>query len=789
MKFSSTENNSILDLSNKQLLLIGAATIAIVLLVGVPITAAGTAPAGTWDIYYYAAGTNCTGSPYSPTAKDGGGFAANQPSTSNEEPIVATGGSIDVQIVVTGGAHNGNVSYEVDSVFGPINIGTLDSNGNGTFCFTVTMPESTAGACHTTPQKISVNGADFDGNIIDHFFTGTECGTGPGTSNLTTTVVDEGPGSLSGSSPPTADAGNSFHDTANLTVSGGGGAGPTGNVTYSFFNTLDCSGANTTSIGTVGGTAASPTVGNSASTGPLEPGNYSYHAVYSGDQNYLPTGSACEPFIIVAFAQPPSVTKEALGNYTTTYIWNISKAVTPGEIDTAPHNPATFNYTVIVTHDNGTISDIVVYGTIFISNPNPLPMTITSVNDTLSDGTTCSVFTGSLVIAAGGNTTFSYTCSDSNSSLPESNTAWVAWSSGGVSDTTPSNTASITWNQTLVDDSVTVTDTLGGVLGTCSAITDPTGCTFTYTETFKGTPDTCTNYPNTAMFTTDTTQTTGTASANVKVCVGENLTMNKTATAIFSRTYTWSIFKTVHYSQLESTAGTSYTLHYKVVVAQTGFVDSGWSVIGKIQVTNPNNWESVAVTLSDSTPGGSCIITPANGFTGNLDGSVNGTIPASTRYHFSYVCTFLSNPGSGINTATTTWNSTAASTRLGSAHVDVSYTFGAPTSTFDKKVTVTDSFAGTLGHVKATDTLPFASKAFKYSLVVVVNGCATINNTATIVQTGQTATSSITLCGSGPTGGPSSQASLGGATSVVSQSGSGVLSVGALNKVTTSTSN
>jgi hypothetical protein len=92
--------------------------------------------------------------------------------------------------------------------------------------------------------------------------------------------------------PPvgTPAAGSSFLDTA--TVTGGAGVTPTGTVTYSFFRSGGCTApaASTQTVTLSGGT-----VPNSATTGPLLAGNYSFQATYSGDGNYNVSTSACEP--------------------------------------------------------------------------------------------------------------------------------------------------------------------------------------------------------------------------------------------------------------------------------------------------------------------------------------------------------------------------------------------------------------------------------------------------------------------------------------------------------------
>jgi hypothetical protein len=124
----------------------------------------------------------------------------------------------------------------------------------------------------------------------------------PGGSTLTTAVVDEGPGYFL--------AGDSFHDTATLTVSGDGGATPTGTVTYSFYATGTCSGKPVwTQTVAVAGDGSVP---NSQSTGPITtPGDYSFQATYSGMSSVYPSATSnCEPFTVSPI---PSVPQFSLG--------------------------------------------------------------------------------------------------------------------------------------------------------------------------------------------------------------------------------------------------------------------------------------------------------------------------------------------------------------------------------------------------------------------------------------------------------------------------------------------
>jgi hypothetical protein len=126
-----------------------------------------------------------------------------------------------------------------------------------------------------------------------------------------TSLVDEGPLGVTG---------DSYHDTATVAalqhqppgarqrqVAGTsvvqGASAPSGTVTYYFFggasdnncsdgNVSDATGSDPVTLN------ANGTVPNSAPTGGLDAGKYSFLAVYSGDINYQGSTSSCEPFTV-----------------------------------------------------------------------------------------------------------------------------------------------------------------------------------------------------------------------------------------------------------------------------------------------------------------------------------------------------------------------------------------------------------------------------------------------------------------------------------------------------------
>gem|GEM_PF-3002944 len=125
-----------------------------------------------------------------------------------------------------------------------------------------------------------------------------------------TTVVDD---AVSGRPwSPAEVTGATAYDTAK--VAGVGGVAPTGSVTYRLFDNGTCAGS-------PAGSSTEPLAGglvpNSVATGPLEPGSYSYRAVYSGDSSYAGATAACEPFKVSKENQAPLVITSKTGIYGT----------------------------------------------------------------------------------------------------------------------------------------------------------------------------------------------------------------------------------------------------------------------------------------------------------------------------------------------------------------------------------------------------------------------------------------------------------------------------------------
>ena len=465
----------------------------------------------------------------------------------------------------------------------------------------------------------------------------------------------------------------------------------------------------------------------------------------------------------------PTVIKDAAGAYTRTYRWGIDKSVDHNEIDTAATS-GTFNYTVAVTHDAGTVSDVSVSGTLDVTNANVLPgsnpaqtlaVTLTSVTDQLSNGTTCVVDTSGGLVLSEYHTYFPYTCT--LGALPTgvvNNTTTVTWAdqtlsdgqflAGGTHDFTVPN---VPFFGTVADGTVTVSDPAGGgTLGTVSNA-DPSPTYFHYSHEVTGTPGTCVNFDNTASFVTNTSGTTGSSNQRVTLCEGVDLQAGVTASTHFTRTYHWDIHKAVDRTRVYTTGSTA-TFHYQTDVAQTGWTDAGWRVTGTITVTNPNDFESVTAYVSDAVSnGGTCTVPDGSG----------AVVAASSQVNLSYSCTYSSapSPASGVDTATVLWDSGAAHTPNASAQATADFVFGDPTSRVNRTITPTDTFNGgaavnlcdlttivTPCHLSAVDVTPLTAQYYLYARVIPVTLDVCVSYPNTVDDTvGQTSSVTVTVCG------------------------------------------
>jgi hypothetical protein len=475
-------------------------------------------------------------------------------------------------------------------------------------------------------------------------------------------------------------------------------------------------------------------------------------------------------------AKPLTISKSAAGDYTTTSHWKVEKSADPGQLKLAPGQQGTASYTVTVTNTSNDNGAVTVHGQVVIHNLNNGATDQNStptVTDHLSDGTQCTVDPLPASLPSG-DTTLNYTCDPDSGFFnngPPTNKAVLTWGNQTLSDGSQlagdsANTGDVAitpLNQSKVNDCITPSDPKapdGTFKQVCLGDLDANSqYKFTYSMPFTGgtdqnsanPPGTCTDNTNTVSLldANGNVVDSATDSAHVNVCVGADLTVSKDANPTFKRTYAWDIHKAVDKTKVNQVGG-SATFNYTVNASQTGVSDSEWAVKGTIHVANPNDWEGIDLTgLSDAVDnGGNC----------SLDSQLADptTIPAGGSMDFPYTCTYSSAPSaaSGTNTATATWDKYAAATPDGSASGQAGFAFNKPTSLVNQTVHVTDTLGGDLGTLTGTDSTPFASGSYQYAKAfpVPANGCQSYSNTATIKETNQSDSKTVTVCGPAKTG-------------------------------------
>jgi hypothetical protein len=210
----------------------------------------------------------------------------------------------------------------------------------------------------------------------------------------------------------------------------------------------------------------------------------------------------------------------------------------------------------------------------------------------------------------------------------------------------------------------------------------------------------------------------------------EDLAVEKKAAGSFTRTFNWTVAKTVDGQSAVSYNAGSKTVQYQVDYTKNGPAKSDFVVGGTITVTNPNTVAVEGVDVSDSLDDATgCPVQDGTYFDG--DGmkqtatASNGTVPALTTVEYAYTCS-PADDSATLNTATVEWAD-----------------FGSPSTS--AQATAAVNWDATTVHdcvdVSDTNTAPgapagriCASQTFVYSATVnVANRCTTIDNIAAFV--------------------------------------------------------
>jgi len=208
--------------------------------------------------------------------------------------------------------------------------------------------------------------------------------------------------------------------------------------------------------------------------------------------------------------------------------------------------------------------------------------------------------------------------------------------------------------------------------------------------------------------------------------------ISKTVATTFSRSWNWSIDKSVDQPDLWLDFWEPATVNYAVNVDGTA-IDSNWNVSGIITVTNPATTTPLTVSLTDVISGGlTATISPDADC--NLSGStltVQSNSAATCPYSRA-----LPDGTDRTNTATMSRNGYQI-------QATAPVTFGAPNTITDECITIADSYEGNLGSpcVSGTDTTAHFGFGYDreigpypacYQLTVDNSASVTTNDTATV---------------------------------------------------------
>jgi hypothetical protein len=214
--------------------------------------------------------------------------------------------------------------------------------------------------------------------------------------------------------------------------------------------------------------------------------------------------------------------------------------------------------------------------------------------------------------------------------------------------------------------------------------------------------------------------------SHIEFCFDYELSVSKSARTSFTRTYSWDIDKSVTPASWDLFTGDSGTSKYTVDVTKTGFTDSDWAVSGVITIQNSTPVSATVTGVSD-------VVSPAI--------AAGVTCPVSFPFALAsgatLVCTYstaLPDGSNRTNTATVTTSGT-----VGGGTANAAVTFGNPTTEVNATVNVTDTFAGSLGSFSDSGSTSY-NRTFTCDADE-----GTHQNTATIVETGQSASASVTV--------------------------------------------
>jgi hypothetical protein len=213
--------------------------------------------------------------------------------------------------------------------------------------------------------------------------------------------------------------------------------------------------------------------------------------------------------------------------------------------------------------------------------------------------------------------------------------------------------------------------------------------------------------------------------SHIEFCFDYEVTVSKDAQTSFTRTWQWRIDKSVSPAQWQLFNGDQGTSRYTVAVERSGFTDSGWAVAGTITIHNPAPMTATVVSVADVV-------------SGNIPAAVDCgvTLPYALGGGETLECSYQTALPDGASRTNTATVATTGPVGGGSGNADV--VFGDPTTQVNATVHVNDTNGGAW---QFGDT-----GSVSYDRTFACGGDAGVHgNTAAIVETGQSASASVSI--------------------------------------------
>lgn len=218
--------------------------------------------------------------------------------------------------------------------------------------------------------------------------------------------------------------------------------------------------------------------------------------------------------------------------------------------------------------------------------------------------------------------------------------------------------------------------------------------------------------------------------SHIEFCFDYELDVEKDATTSFTRTFEWTIEKMVDPETLDLFTGDSADVEYTVSVTKTGYTDSAWAVTGTITIENNTPVDATITDVSD-------VVSPDIA----ADVECGVTFPHVVDSGETLECTYSTGLPDGTDRTNTATVTTSGAVGGGEAEADV--IFGDPTTLINDTINVEDQFEDEdpvdLGEFSDTGST-------SYEGTFTCDGDeGTHDNTATIVETGQSDDASVTV--------------------------------------------